>query len=105
MKMNVKVEGRAFDVEIIDLSARPVKVLVDGEKFEVWVEEDLASPSGSTSPAPDTSVEEPAPRRNLAAVPASAPVNKTRAVPAPIPGVIVAINVREGDSVSFGQEL
>ena len=96
MKMNVRIDGQSFAVEVGDLRARPVQVSVDGEKFEVWVEAD-----SSLSVAEGAPVVQPAASLNM-----PAPVmNQAKTVPAPIPGVIVSVSVREGDSVVFGQEL
>jgi hypothetical protein len=38
MKINIKVDGQLYDVEIGNLSERPILTLVDGETFEVWPE-------------------------------------------------------------------
>ncbi|RPI84273.1 MAG: acetyl-CoA carboxylase biotin carboxyl carrier protein subunit, partial [Chloroflexi bacterium] len=40
MKINVKVQGKNFVVEIIDPLARPVVAYVEGERFEIWPEEE-----------------------------------------------------------------
>ncbi len=45
MKIKVKIDEQEFEVEINDLTARPIVALVDGQCFEVWPEEE-------TSPAP-----------------------------------------------------
>lgn len=106
--MNVKIDGQSFEVEIHDLHARPVQVTVDGEVFEVWVDEQgevnaPASTNGKlavSAPAPQA----PAAARPVPSAPAPA-ANQAKAVLAPIPGVIESISVKEGDSVVFGQEL
>jgi hypothetical protein len=63
MKVRVVIEGTAYDVEIVDLSARPVIAIVEGERFEVWPEASpisaIGSPDGSRLPAPP--VPSPAP--------------------------------------------
>lgn len=40
MKIKVNVEGWNFEVEIIDPLARPVVAYVEGERFEIWPEEE-----------------------------------------------------------------
>jgi biotin carboxyl carrier protein len=110
MKIKVKIDEQEFEVEINDLTARPIVALVDGQCFEVWPEEE-------TSPAPSGKVplERPAPalRPVASAAPAvqaapAAPagsLDKTKAIIAPIPGVILTVAVCAGATVKVGQEL
>jgi biotin carboxyl carrier protein len=110
MKFKVNVDNRTFEVEVGDLYARPITVLVDGEAFEVWPEESmLAALSPAAAPAP-TAAAAPRPgtgalRPVSAKTPAVPGRDRTRIVAAPIPGVIVSIAVQPGDSVTAGQEL
>jgi glutaconyl-CoA/methylmalonyl-CoA decarboxylase subunit gamma len=107
MKLNVKVNNLSYEVEIKDLNARPVIAVVGGETFEVWPEKE-ARPAAVETPA-TVPTAAPAP---AAAAAASAPrpaatgsVDRTKLVMAPIPGVIVTINVKVGDVVAAGKEL
>ncbi|MBN1201630.1 MAG: acetyl-CoA carboxylase biotin carboxyl carrier protein subunit [Anaerolineae bacterium] len=97
MKVTVKIDHQLFEVEIDDLSARPITAVVDGQRFEVWPEAGLeaaAAPAGNRS----------AVTRSI--IPAmSVPEGDADAVYAPIPGVIVSIAVQPGDVVEVGQEL
>lgn len=97
MKMRVKIDGQAFEVEVGDLTDRPVIVKVDGDPFEVWPEE-INFQSLPVSPVPlpsaPVSLDEPGPA-----------VDRTKNVLAPIPGVILSIAVEKGDVIVFGQEL
>lgn len=101
MKINVKVEGQSFEVQVGDLNSRPILVTVDGECFEVWPEE--------LTPAAETPVKLAA--AAMPVVPAApvisgaSTINKAKAVTAPIPGVIISVLVKEGDQVEVGQEL
>jgi glutaconyl-CoA/methylmalonyl-CoA decarboxylase subunit gamma len=105
MKLNVKIDGQVFEVEVRDLQARPIQVWVDGEAMEVWLEENgsvQVKPTIQANPSPVVSAPQ------AAAAPAASAAQATaasKAVLAPIPGVIVSITVKEGDSVVFGQEL
>lgn len=96
MKLRVKVDTQTFDVEVGDLKERPVLVTVEGDCFEVWPEE------AATLTAPAVVQAQAAPA--AAAVPAQA-VDKAKSVLAPIPGVILSVLVKPGDSVVFGQDL
>jgi biotin carboxyl carrier protein len=99
MKMRVKIDDKSFDVEIDDLQSRPILAVVDGETLEVWPEE-AAPAAGAESEGGSA---EAAPMAATAPAPEAADLKK--AVLAPIPGTIVAVLVKEGDSVKFGQEL
>ncbi len=103
MKLSVKIDGQSFEVSVGDLNARPIEVLVDGETFEIWPEETAQS---VRSPAPARPGLAPLPAAPMQ-IPDAAEgvVNKTRCVTAPIPGVIVSVRVKAGDTVAFGQEL
>ncbi len=110
MNIKVKIENQTFEVNVVDLNTRPILATVDGQTFEVWPEEMprmVAAPAAvQTVPvaAPATApVTSPAPAAKLAA--ASTGAAPTGAITAPIPGVIVLISVKEGESVKKGQEL
>jgi len=93
MKMKVMIDSQTYLVEIEDIHARPVIANVEGERYEVWPEEETAQTDGPTAtPAISTP----------AALPSAA---SRKDVSAPLPGVIVAILVKPGDKVSRGQEL
>lgn len=101
MKLRVKVDDQVFEVEVGDLTARPITAVVEGETFEVWpVEEnggsELASAEAPVAPVIAARPAAPAPNGNG---------DKGRGVSAPIPGVIISIAVKPGDKVSVGQEL
>ena len=97
MNLQVKIGEQSFAVEVGDLSARPIRVQVDDETFEVWPEEAAAVeaiPAAAPVSAPAAAV--PAPAANG---------HGLRLVCAPIPGVIDSIVVKPGDKIATGQEL
>ncbi len=108
MKLIVKVENESFEVEVGDIHARPINAIVDGEVFEVWPEDvQLVKPSvqrGQVASLPTTAQPVASKATPAPAVP-SAPTSGAKSVLAPLPGVIVEINVRPGDAVKHGQEL
>ena len=100
MKYSVKIDNENYEVEVEDIQARPILAKVDGETFEVWPEE--VQVAVASAPAPSA----PAPSAPAAPVQQAAPVQGgAKAVAAPIPGVILSLSVREGDTVTNGQEL
>ncbi len=108
MKITVKINNTSYDVELGDLSSRPILANIDGETFEVLPEE-KAAPVGSvpsvSAPAP---AQAPAPApRPVAAPVAAAAVSATggSVIVAPLPGTVDSILVKEGVAVSQGQEV
>jgi glutaconyl-CoA/methylmalonyl-CoA decarboxylase subunit gamma len=109
MKYTVIVEEQTFEVEISDLNARPVIVLVDGEAIEVWPEGSSPAhlPTGRAArPAGGKNTPGQAVKSGNGAGPAGK--NGTSVlgvVKAPIPGVIIQVDVKAGDEVQAGQQL
>ena len=102
MKINVDIDGQTYQVEIEDIHSRPVVAIVDGERYEVWPEAEAQTPINTTAKpviaVPETS--------GAAASMAQAPsAGKSSDLTAPLPGVIVAILVKPGDTVTRGQEM
>lgn len=96
MKIRVKVQDRQFEVEVGDLHAQPIQATIDGETFEVWLEEEAAP-----IPPPVAQANGKAPL----IIPVQNKATNGNAVYAPIPGVIVAVVVKPGEQVSAGQKL
>ena len=94
MKLNVRIESQTFEVEIEDIHTIPVIALVDGQRFEVW-------PEHASAPV----ITPPVIHARSGSVAPSNGNGNGRAVYAPIPGVIVGISVKPGETVSSGQEL
>ncbi len=97
MKITVSIDQKQYQVEIENIHARPVVAVVDGERFEVMPEETM--PAVAAAPAA-TTASPVAPIAVAVSKPATG-----NAINAPLPGVIVAILVKPGDSVNVGQEL
>ena len=100
MKIQVKIDEQVFEVEIEDVHARPVIAVVDGEQFEVWPEE-AAAEAARSMPVVRGSAPVVAP---VVAAPAASAGNALT-VTAPLPGVIISIDVKAGDVVKHGQSL
>lgn len=100
MKLRVRIDDQSYDVEVGDLNTRPIIATIEGETFEVWPEENGKAPQAAVQ----ASVPLPVAPVPSAAADISTNV-KIKAVLAPIPGVIIGVSVKVGDSVSFGQEL
>jgi glutaconyl-CoA/methylmalonyl-CoA decarboxylase subunit gamma len=103
MQYLLKIGETNYPVDIEDITARPVIAIVQGQRFEVWQEKpDNPKPAAASksNKADSGASQTPCPPPSL-----SQAVFAPRCVTAPIPGVIVAINVKPGQSVSRGEEL
>jgi biotin carboxyl carrier protein len=101
MKIQVVIDKQSYTVEVEDIHSRPVIATVQGERFEVWPED---VDSGRAAPiSPVVSVPDGSPVRS--ALDAPGDTSGGRDVVSPLPGVIVAILVKPGESVKRGQEL
>lgn len=105
-KLQVKVNGKQFDVEIDDFSGNVLNLNVNGHCYKVEFE-DTGSPV--VKPAANqiqTSTSIASPARASTFVPiASSQVNEGDAITSPMPGVILDIAVKPGDKVSPGQPI
>ncbi len=99
MKFTVNIDGQSIEVEIKDPSARPVIAIVEGETFEVYPEENKALVAASTSAAVAKPVLPPSNGR------IGANNKNPNVILAPLPGVVVSVAVKAGDSVNVGQEI
>jgi len=102
MKVKVIVDQKNYEVEIESLFSRPIVAIVEGSRYEVWLEE-AQSVETPAEKAPAAKAEEMAPPAT-GHVPSGATLS-AKTVRAPIPGVIVAIQVKVGDQVEFSQPL
>lgn len=110
MKYIVRIDNQDYEVEINDLNARPIIAIIDGESFEVMPANGGPVVSASAQPASPSAEARPAPARPAPAL--TTPVRPPAAsglggasVRAPIPGVILSILVKPGQTVTKGQEL
>ena len=100
--IRIRIDDRWYTVEVGDLSQSPVRVTVDGETFEVEVEND-AGPTPPRRGRPSGGLSVP----DAPATPAAgsvAPVDDD-ILRSPMPGRVMSIMVRPGDAVSAGDEV
>jgi pyruvate carboxylase len=90
--MKIRVEGRWYFVEVEDPSSDPAVVLVDGQKFEVKLE-DIASLIEAEKPSDENTFD-----------PGSI-MDNAREFKSPMPGTIITILVKTGEEVKVGQDI
>lgn len=106
MKLRLKIDQQTFEVEVGDVSSRPILATVDGETYEIWPEEaQSAAPAAVIAPVSAAPRPTVTPSSAPAQTPADLSIDKAKAKMAPIPGMIVSVAVQAGDIVNVGQEL
>ena len=98
MIIKVEIEGKVYSVSIKDVHSNPVLAEVDGKFYQVFpeVQGPAVIPAVATQSAP---------------VPVAAPAAPSPSagngltLNAPLPGVIVSIDVQAGQSVKSGQQV
>ena len=107
-----KINGKDYKVAIGEANGKMLSVNVNGADYEVELEGDFsATPSapvemtkGPSSPAELTKTAEgPPAAENPAAAKPAAGAGKT--VKSPLPGIIISIDVKEGQAVKRGQKV
>lgn len=100
--IRVRVGDQWYTVEVGDLTQSPVQVTVDGETFDVDIDAVSApSPPRRGRPSGGLTVPE-APTAGVAGSGAPADDDILRS---PMPGRVMSVMVRPGDSVSAGDEV
>ena len=102
MNIHVKIGEQIFEVEVGDITARPVLVKVDCDTYEVWPTVDVPSVQAATAERPVATPIAPRPAAPTASVASS---DKKRVVSAPLPGTIISVSALPGMNVKPGQEL
>lgn len=97
-----RINGKDYSVDILGIEGRNASLTVNGVPYQVELDQDAPQPQpqqpAATAPAPKA--ESPAP-----AATAPAASSGGTAVRSPLPGVIISIDVKEGQAVSKGQKL
>jgi biotin carboxyl carrier protein len=104
-KFKVTFDGKEYFVEVRDTGSGTLEVEVNGQIHQVSLESLSAAPpeaQKTATPAP-TAPAIPAPQPQTPQVQST--TVQTNLVSAPMPGDIVKVSVKVGDTVSIGQEL
>ncbi|HET58959.1 MAG TPA: biotin/lipoyl-binding protein [Chloroflexi bacterium] len=102
--LTVTVNGKEYHVEVQDMRADPLEIVVDGTAYSVSVTEEGATAAPTSAPAqPAAQPARPKPQPQApAATPSSGGSGEVRS---PMPGVILDIAVHPGDEVKKGDAL
>jgi biotin carboxyl carrier protein len=102
MNYTIKVDGKVYDVKILDLQSIPIKVVVDDTEIEVWPEHARIQKDTTPASARPAGVMPVSAGAASTAIPAN---GDSKVIKAPLPGVIISIKAKTGDTVQVGQEL
>ena len=101
-----KINGNDYNVAINSTNGNLADVTVNGVSYQVEMENSMPA-AAPVQAAPQASAPAPAPQPAVAAAPAPAakPAGEGQAVTSPLPGVIIEVSVKEGDTVAAGQKV
>ena len=100
-----KINGNDYNVAINSTNGNLADVTVNGVSYQVEMENAMpAAPAAApVQAAPQASA--PAAQPAAAPAPAAKPAGEGKAVTSPLPGVIIEVSVKEGDTVAAGQKV
>lgn len=99
-----KINGKDYAVTIGEAEGKMLSVNVNGADYQVELEQEIAGQAGNDAkpaviPGSDRG-SQPA-----TATPAPAPKGAGTTIKSPLPGIIISIDVKEGQAVKRGQKL
>ena len=99
-----KINGNEYNVDINSVEGNIANVTVNGATYEVEMNTPVSAPVAAaavkdSSAAPKNDTQAPAP------APAAKPAGEGKAVTSPLPGVIIEVSVKEGQTVKAGQKV
>lgn len=98
-----KINGNDYNVTVGDIDENTANVTVNGSKYKVGVE-GIKVTQAKTPKLVQTRVSTTEAGESIAANPIKSPAAGNN-IKSPLPGVILDLNVREGDTVKAGQTL
>lgn len=96
------INGKEYAVDILGIEGRTASLTVNGTSYSVELSEEVAQPAPAAAPAPQPAAAPAA----QAPAPAAAPAGSVSSIiRSPLPGVIIGIDVKEGQAVKKGQKV
>ena len=99
-----KINGNDYNVAINSTNVNLADVTVNGVSYQVEMENSMPA-AAPVQAAPQASAPAPQPAAAAAPAPAAKPAGEGKAVTSPLPGVIIEVSVKEGDTVAAGQKV
>ena len=98
-----KINGKDYAVTIGEAEGKMLNVVVNGASYQVELEKEVAAPAPAVMPSVASA--SPAPAAPAAAAAAPAPAGPGKTIHRPLPGIIISIDVKEGQAVKRGQKV
>lgn len=99
-----KINGNDYNVAINSTNGNLADVTVNGVSYQVEMGNSMPA-AAPVQAAPQASAPAPQPAAAAAPAPAAKPAGEGKAVTSPLPGVIIEVSVKEGDTVAAGQKV
>lgn len=99
-----KINGKDYNVAVNSIEGKNASVTVNGVNYNVELENPVSAPVQAPAAAPAAPVAS-SPAAAPAAAPAPAASGAGKAIVSPLPGVIISVDVKEGQAVKRGQKL
>ena len=99
-----KINGNDYNVAINSTNGNLADVTVNGVSYQVEMENSMPA-AAPVQAAPQASAPAPQPAAAAAPAPAAKPAGEGKAVTSPLPGVIIEVSVKEGDTVAARQKV
>ena len=96
-----KINGKEYEVAINNVEGKNASVTVNGAEYQVELEN---APAAAPVAAPVAAAPAAAAPARVAA-PAAKPAGAGKVVASPLPGVIIEVSVKEGQTVKAGQKV
>ncbi len=98
---NLIINGNNYNVTVNDIEDTLAEVEVNGTPYKVTIDQPIKKASNQTAPAKAPRVAAP----SAAKSPAPTPSANASTINSPLPGVILEVSVKEGETVKAGQKL
>ena len=101
-----KINGKEYNVAIGEAEGKTLNVNVNGADYQVELNQEIAGQAGNDAmPGSASSVMPGSDRASQTAAPAAAPAGAGSAIKSPLPGIIISVDVKEGQAVKRGQKV
>lgn len=100
-----KINGNDYNVAINSTNGNLADVTVNGVSYQVEMENAMPAAPAAAPVQAAPQVSAPQPAAAAAPAPAAQPAGEGKAVTSPLPGVIIEVSVKEGDTVAAGQKV
>ena len=103
-----KINGKEYNVAIGEAEGKMLNVNVNGADYQVELDQAPAVSAGNAFAVANNKADAPAnasPASTTAAATPAAPAGAGKTVKSPLPGIIISVDVKEGQAVKRGQKV